>query len=59
MEFNKCSRCGSFYVSNDSVCPKCKAKDNLEFETFKNYVIERYYFISNWNYCKKFKSFYR
>ena len=40
MEFNKCSRCGSFYVSKDSVCPKCKAKDNLEFETFKNYVIE-------------------
>ncbi len=40
MEFNKCSRCGNFFVSNDAVCPKCKAKDNFEFETFKNYVIE-------------------
>ena len=40
MEFNKCSRCGNFYVSNDNVCPKCSAKDNLEFSTFKSYVEE-------------------
>ena len=40
MEFNKCSRCGNFYVSNDNVCPKCSAKDTLEFETFKSYVEE-------------------
>ena len=40
MEFNKCSRCGNFFVSNDDVCPKCKAKDTLEFNTFKNYVEE-------------------
>lgn len=38
MEFNKCSRCGNFFISNDEVCPKCKTKDTLEFETFKNYV---------------------
>ena len=38
MEFNKCSRCGNFYISNDEVCPKCKTKDTLEFETFKTYV---------------------
>ena len=38
MEFNKCSRCGNFFISNDDVCPKCKSKDTLEFETFKNYV---------------------
>ena len=38
MEFNKCSRCGNFFVSNDDVCPKCKTKDTLEFETFKNYI---------------------
>ena len=38
MEFNKCSRCGNFFISNDEVCPKCKSKDTLEFETFKNYV---------------------
>lgn len=40
MEFNKCSRCGNFYVSNDDVCPKCKAKDTLEFGTFKTYIEE-------------------
>ena len=38
MEFNKCSRCGNFFISNDEVCPKCKTKDTLEFETFKNYI---------------------
>ena len=40
MEFNRCSRCGNFYLSNDNVCPKCLAKDNLEFSTFKNYIEE-------------------
>lgn len=38
MEFNKCSRCGNFFISNSDVCPKCQTKDTLEFETFKNYV---------------------
>ena len=40
MEFNKCSRCGNFFISNDDVCPKCKAKDNLEFQTLKTYIEE-------------------
>ena len=40
MEFRKCSRCGSFYVTDGYVCPKCSAKDNLEFSTFKNYIKE-------------------
>lgn len=40
MEFNKCSRCGSFYVSQGNVCPKCISKDNLEFSTFQTYVKE-------------------
>lgn len=40
MEFNKCSRCGNFYISDDLVCPKCKAKDAFEFETFKSYIQE-------------------
>ncbi len=40
MEFNRCSRCGNFYLSKDNVCPKCLAKDNLEFSTFKNYIEE-------------------
>jgi hypothetical protein len=40
MEFRKCNRCGSFFVTNGNVCPKCTAKDNLEFSTFKNYIEE-------------------
>lgn len=40
MEFNKCARCGSFYVSEGNVCPNCKTKDNLEFSTFKTYIQE-------------------
>lgn len=40
MDFNKCSRCGNFYVSSDDVCPKCKTKDNLEFNKFKTYIEE-------------------
>lgn len=40
MEFNKCSRCGCFYISNNDVCPKCQAKDSLEFNTFQNYIEE-------------------
>ena len=38
MEFNKCSRCGNFYLSNGNVCPKCSPKDNLEFSTFNSYI---------------------
>ena len=38
MEFNKCSRCGSFYLSEGNVCPKCSAKDGFEFSTFKSYI---------------------
>ena len=40
MEFNRCSRCGNFYLSNGNVCPKCSPKDNLEFSTFQSYVQE-------------------
>ena len=40
MEFNKCSRCGNFFISNEDVCPKCSPKDTLEFETFKSYIEE-------------------
>ena len=37
MEFKKCTRCGNFYVSEGNVCPRCTAKDNMEFlyEIFK------------------------
>lgn len=38
MEFNRCSRCGNFYVAEGNVCPKCSAKDGFEFSTFVSYV---------------------
>lgn len=40
MEFNRCNRCGSFYVSEGNVCPKCLTKDGAEFSTFINYIQE-------------------
>lgn len=40
MEFNSCSRCGNFYVSEGNVCPKCSQKDGFEFSTFKAYIEE-------------------
>ena len=40
MEFKKCNRCGSFYISEGYVCPRCSSKDNREFSTFKNYIEE-------------------
>ncbi len=40
MEFNRCSRCGSFYISQGNVCPKCSAKDGMEFSNFINYIQE-------------------
>lgn len=41
MEFNKCSRCGSFFVNEGAVCPKCAPKDTLELENLKNYIEEK------------------
>lgn len=40
MEFNKCGRCGDFYITDGYVCPKCSQKDGLEFSTFKTYIEE-------------------
>ena len=40
MEFNKCCRCGCFYVSDGDVCPNCSSKDNFEYSTFKSYIEE-------------------
>ena len=40
MELNKCKRCGAFYATVNDVCPKCMNIDNLELNTFKNFVEE-------------------
>lgn len=38
MKFNKCTRCGCFFASNDDVCPSCKSKDEVDKNTLKNYL---------------------
>lgn len=38
MNFNKCKRCGSFYLTGGEVCPKCAPKDKLEYSNFRNFV---------------------
>ena len=38
MEINRCSRCGSFYMTGGDICPNCMAKEHLELSTFKDYL---------------------
>jgi len=38
MEFKKCVRCGSFFVTEGDVCQTCMPKDRLEKLKFQNYV---------------------
>lgn len=37
MEFKKCSRCGSFYLSGNTVCENCAPKDTFELSKLRNY----------------------
>lgn len=38
MEFKRCARCGSFFVTAGEICEACMPKDRLEFVKFKDYV---------------------
>ena len=40
MNFNKCCRCGCFFVSENAVCPNCEQKDLIEMGRLKNYIEE-------------------
>ena len=40
MEFNRCSRCGAFFATQNNVCPNCAPKDACEQLTLKNYLEE-------------------
>lgn len=40
MEFKRCERCGSFFMSSDSVCHHCLTKDRFEMSQFKNFIEE-------------------
>ena len=40
MEFNRCERCGSFFMSDNNVCCNCGPKDIAEMSILKNYISE-------------------
>ncbi len=38
MEFKRCVRCGTFFVTDGDVCQNCMPKDRLDIVKFKDYV---------------------
>ena len=38
MNFNKCSRCGCFFVSNSNICPNCQPKENIDINSLENFI---------------------
>ncbi len=40
MNFNKCSRCGCFFMSDGSVCPNCQPKEQYEMSQLKDFLEE-------------------
>ena len=40
MNLNKCNRCGCFFMTEDSVCPKCAQKDQFEMGQLKTFLEE-------------------
>lgn len=37
MEFKRCERCGSFYLSESNICESCSPKDSFELSKLRNY----------------------
>lgn len=40
MDFNKCKRCGCFYITDGDTCPSCTSKDNNEISKLNNFFLE-------------------
>lgn len=40
MNFNKCKRCGAFFLSDNNVCPNCEPKDIAELSKLKSFLSE-------------------
>ena len=38
MDFKKCVRCGSFFISDNDVCCNCSSKDNKDIATLNNFI---------------------
>ncbi|MBQ3407724.1 MAG: hypothetical protein IJH12_00780 [Clostridia bacterium] len=37
MNFNKCARCGCFYITDGAVCPSCTPKDKNDISKLKTF----------------------
>ena len=40
MNFNKCNRCGCFFVTEGSTCPNCLQKDKADINKLENFISE-------------------
>ena len=40
MNFNKCERCGCFYITGGDVCPSCTPKDKNDISKLNSYFEE-------------------
>lgn len=40
MNFNKCSRCGGFFIADGNTCPNCLQKDQMEMIRLENFIEE-------------------
>ena len=38
MDFNKCVRCGSFFIANSTVCCNCEPKDRLDMAHSDSFI---------------------
>jgi len=38
MEFKKCMRCGSFFMSGDSICYNCEPKDRFDMANLNSFI---------------------
>lgn len=40
MNFNKCSRCGGFFMAEGNTCPNCLQRDRFEMNRLENFIEE-------------------
>ena len=38
MEFKKCLRCGSFFISSNNICCNCEHRDKLDILKLNNFI---------------------
>ena len=40
MNFNRCSRCGGFFMAEGDTCPNCLQRDKFEMNRLENFIEE-------------------